>query len=398
MSIREKIREYKKCTDEEWNDWHWQLKNRISTVEELQQYLTLTDEEIYGIQECLKSLRMSITPYYLSLIQNNSINDPIRKQAVPTSKELFIAQEDMVDPLSEDIYSPVPGLIHKYPDRVLLLSTDQCSMYCRHCTRRRFAGQHDKPLENMEEALDYIEKKTVVRDVLISGGDALTLSDERLEYILDRLSHVKHVEVVRIGTRMPVVMPQRITDDLVAMLKKYQPLWISVQFNHPQEITKESREACEKLADNGIPLLNQSVLLRGINDCVGTMRDLVHELVRMRIRPYYLYQCDLSAGISHFRTKVSKGIQIMEGLRGYTSGFCIPTFVIDSKGGKIPVGPQYILSNNDNKVIFRSYQGVTSEYEQPSEIGEECNCTLCQEIKAKMKAYNTEGRKDGGDK
>ena len=335
-------------TDEEWNDWHWQVKNRIETLEDLKKYIELTPEEEEGVKACLGTLRMAITPYYLSLIQPGDPHDPVRLQAIPTAKELHQADSDLLDPLHEDEDSPAPGLTHRYPDRCLLLITDQCCMYCRHCTRRRFAGQHDAglPVDQVDQAIEYIRNTPQIRDVLLSGGDALLVSDERLEYIIAKLREIPHVEIVRIGSRTPVVLPQRITPELCNMLKKYHPIWLNTHFNHPNEITPESAKACAMLADAGIPLGNQSVLLAGINDCVYTMKKLVNELVRIRVRPYYIYQCDLSMGLEHFRTPVSKGIEIIEALRGHTSGFCVPTFVVDAPGGggKTPVMPQYVIS------------------------------------------------------
>ena len=373
---------FPEVTDEQWNDWHWQLKNRIETVEDLQKYVSLTDEEVEGVRSTLKMLRMAVTPYYISLINPNDPNDPVRKQAVPTAKELVISPEDQIDPLSEDEDSPVPGLTHRYPDRVLFLITDMCSMYCRHCTRRRFAGQKDAsaPRERIDRALEYIESATEVRDVLLSGGDALMVGDKNLEYILQRLRAIPHVEIVRIGSRAPVVLPQRITPELVQMLAKYHPVWLNTHFNHPNEITEESKLACERLANAGIPLGNQSVLLRGINDCPNIMKKLVHELVKIRVRPYYIYVCDLSQGISHFRTPVSKGIEIIEALRGHTSGYCVPTFVVDAPGGggKIPVMPNYVISQSPRRVVLRNYEGVITTYTEPEDYEEgTCNCEDC---------------------
>lgn len=369
-------------TDAQWNDWKWQVKNRIETLEQLKQYITLTPEEENGVKESLKTLRMAITPYYLSLIDPNDPNCPIRKQSVPTIAETHQAGADLLDPLHEDEDSPVPGLTHRYPDRVLFLITDQCSMYCRHCTRRRFAGQHDceSPKERIQKSIDYIARTPQVRDVLLSGGDGLLVSDAMLESIIERLRAIPHVEIIRIGTRTPVVCPQRITDDLVNMLKKYHPIWVNTHFNHPNEITPESAEACAKLANAGIPLGNQSVLLRGVNDCVHVMKQLVRDLVKIRVRPYYIYQCDLSMGIEHFRTPVSKGIEIIEALRGHTSGYAVPTFVVDAPGGggKIPVMPQYMISQGPNKVILRNYEGVITTYTQPEDYVDECHCPECE--------------------
>ncbi|MBA1334837.1 MAG: Lysine 2,3-aminomutase [Firmicutes bacterium] len=373
---------FRDVTDEQWNDWQWQVKNRVTTVEQLKKVINLAPEEEKAIDESLALLRMGITPYYASLMDPNDPECPVRKQAVPTSFELHRGKADMEDPLHEDTDSPVDGLTHRYPDRVLLLVTDQCSMYCRHCTRRRFAGQTDMamPMERIEKAIEYIKNTPQVRDVLISGGDGLLISDDKLEFILKSLRKIPHVEIVRIGSRTPVVMPQRITPELVDMLRKYHPVWLNTHFNHPKEVTPASMEACRLLADAGVPLGNQSVLLRGVNDCVHIMRRLVHELVKMRVRPYYIYQCDLSLGIEHFRTKVSKGIEIIEGLRGHTSGFAVPTFVVDAPGGggKIPVMPQYLISMSDKRVVLRNYEGVITTYTEPEFVSEQCQCEDCR--------------------
>ena len=378
---------FPEVTDEQWNDWKWQVKNRIETLEDLKKYVKLTAEEEEGVRKTLSTLRMAITPYYLSLIDPNDPHDPVRRQCIPTALETHQAAADRLAPLHEDEDSPTPGLTHRYPDRVLFLITDMCSMYCRHCTRRRFAGQTDNECgpDRIEKALEYIEKTPTVRDVLLSGGDALMVSDKKLEYIISRLRQIPHVEIVRLGTRTPVVCPQRITPELCDMLKKYHPVWINTHFNHPNEVTAESRRACEMLANAGIPLGNQSVLLRGVNDCVHVMKNLVHELVKMRVRPYYIYQCDLSMGLEHFRTPVSKGIEIIEGLRGHTSGFCIPTFVVDAPGGggKTPVMPQYVISQAPGKVVLRNFEGVITTYTEPTEYHSECNCPECQAARAK---------------
>ena len=372
---------FPEVSDEQWNDWKWQVKNRIETVEELKKHIKLTEEEEVGIRESLKTLRMAITPYYLSLIDTDDPHDPIRKQSIPTFNELYISPDDLQDPLHEDSDSPVPGLTHRYPDRVLFLITDMCAMYCRHCTRRRFAGQRDAalPTERIDKAIDYIARTPQVRDVLLSGGDALLMSNDKLEYILKKLRDIPHVEIIRIGTRTPVVMPQRITDDLVNMIKKYHPVWVNTHFNHPNEITPESTEACGRLADAGIPLGNQSVLLRGINDCSHVMKKLVTGLVKIRVRPYYIYICDQSMGISHFRTPVSKGIEIIENLRGHVSGYAVPTFVVDAPGGggKIPVMPTYLISQSPSRVVVRNYEGVISTYAQPTDYTDECHCADC---------------------
>jgi lysine 2,3-aminomutase len=357
-------------TDGLWKDWHWQVKNRICTVKDLEKYITISDDEKKAVAKCLKKLRMAITPYYLSLIDVDNPEDVIRKQSIPTLNEIIENEDDIVDPLHEDADSPTPGLVHRYPDRVLLLVTEQCSMYCRYCTSRRFAGHEDCSVgfSAVEKSIDYIRNTPAVRDVLISGGDPLLLSDDKLEKILEKLHAIDHVEVIRIGTRTPVVMPQRITPELTAMLSKYHPVWVNTHFSHPNEVTSESIEACSRLANAGIPLGNQTVLLAGINDKISIMRKLVHELVKMRVRPYYLYQCDLSAGIGHFRTPVAIGLEIIEGLRGHTSGFCVPTFVIDAPGGggKIPAMPNYIISQGYERIILRNYKGVISTYSEPA--------------------------------
>lgn len=382
MKVNRRLELFENVTDKEWNDWEWQVKNRIETVEELKKYIPLTLEEEEGAKKCLQTLRMAITPYYLALIDPSDPYDPIRKQAIPTALELQKADADLLDPLHEDTDSPVPGLTHRYPDRVLLLITDMCSMYCRHCTRRRFAGQNDTsmPIDKIDRAIEYIRNTVQVRDVLLSGGDALLVSDEKLEYIIKKLREIPHVEIIRIGSRVPVVLPQRITPKLVEMLKKYHPIWLNTHFNHPNEITQESKLACERLANAGIPLGNQSVLLRGVNDCTHIMKELVHELVKIRVRPYYIYQCDLSMGLEHFRTSVSKGIEIIEGLRGHTSGFCVPTFVVDAPGGggKIPVMPGYVISQSPEKVVLRNFEGVITTYEQPTSYTSSCHCDVCE--------------------
>ena len=382
MKVNRRKELFPNVSDAEWNDWKWQVKNRIETYEQLSQYFTFDPEEADGIKKALAKFRMAITPYYLSLIDPNDPFDPIRRQAIPQGAECNIAPADLNDPLHEDEDSPAPGLTHRYPDRVLFLITDMCSMYCRHCTRRRFAGQKDdeSPSERIEKCLAYIEKTPQVRDVLLSGGDALMVSDAKLEYIIQRLRAIPHVEIVRIGSRTPVVCPQRITPELCDMLKKYHPIWLNTHFNHPNEFTPEAEQALARLANAGIPLGNQTVLLRGVNDCVHVMKKLMHELVRNRVRPYYIYQCDLSMGLEHFRTPVSKGIEIIENLRGHTSGYAVPTFVVDAPGGggKTPVMPQYVISQSPDKVILRNFEGVITTYTEPREYHEDCHCEACQ--------------------
>ena len=373
---------FPEVTDEQWNDWHWQVKNRIETLDQLKKYIRLTPDEEEGIRESLKTLRMAITPYYLSLIDPDNPYCPIRKQSVPTIEELHRSPADLEDPLHEDGDSPVPGLTHRYPDRVLFLITDMCSMYCRHCTRRRFAGHHDcaTPLERIDKCIEYIANTPQVRDVLLSGGDALLVSDERLEYIIKRLRGIPHVEIIRIGSRTPVVLPQRITPELVNMLRKYHPIWLNTHFNHPNEITEESAAACARRAEAGLALGHPSGGLRGVNDCTHVMKKLVHELVKIRVRPYYIYICDLSVGIGHFRTPVSKGIEIIENLRGHTSGYAVPTFVVDAPGGggKIPVMPTYLISQGPNRVVLRNFEGVVTTYTEPTDYRDECHCEECE--------------------
>ncbi|HBL37301.1 MAG TPA: lysine 2,3-aminomutase [Firmicutes bacterium] len=358
--------------DSYWQDWRWQLKNSIRTVQAFEKVLNIRfeEDERSKIETITEKFPISITPYYLSLIDREHFReDPIYRQSFPNLLEANIAEYDLCDPLAEDKDSPVPGITHRYPDRVLFHVSNTCSMYCRHCTRKRKVGDLDyiPSREVIKSGLDYIRRSPEVRDVLLSGGDPLMLSDDYLEWILAEVRDIPHVEIIRIGTRMPVVLPYRITDELVTMLKRYQPVWINTHFNHPREITRSSKEAVRKLADGGFPLGNQSVLLAGVNDCPRIMKTLVHKLVHNRIRPYYLYQCDLSEGLSYFRTPVGKGIEIMENLIGHTSGFARPIYVIDAPGGggKIPVLPNYILSWSTNKVVLRNYEGVITTYKEP---------------------------------
>jgi lysine 2,3-aminomutase len=342
----------------------------------LRHVVGIGDDEACEVRKVLGSLRMAISPYYATLIDPADPACPVRRQAVPDPLELVHHEDDMEDPLEEDEDSPVPGLTHRYPDRVLFLVTDQCTMYCRHCTRRRSTGVTDLPRSPGEiaAAIDYIRSAKEVRDVLISGGDPLTMDDSVLEDILKKLRDIEHVEIIRIGTRTPVVLPYRITEDLCEMLAKYHPLYVNTHFNHPKEITAESRRACDLLTRAGIPVGNQSVLLHGVNDCVEVMRQLVHELLKIRVKPYYLYQCDLTAGVEHFRTSIGKGIEIIESLRGHTSGLAVPTFVVDAPGGggKIPVGPQYLISRSSTQTILRNYEGYSCLYTEPREYRDPC--------------------------
>ncbi len=372
QKIAEDLSRDEQVTSSNWTDWRWQLKHSINRVETFEELLGLKFDstERRKIELTLKKFPMSITPYYLSLIdRSNFLNDPVFRQAFPDPQELEIDNCDMIDPLAEDSDSPAPGVTHRYPDRVLLHVSNVCSMYCRHCTRKRKVGDVDSiPDQNQIRAgLDYIRNSPEVRDVLLSGGDPLMLNDAYLDWILGEIRQIEHVQVIRIGSRMPVVLPYRITDDLVHVLKKHQPVWLNTHFNHPREVTASSRKALQMLADGGIPLGNQSVLLAGVNDCPRIMKSLVHKLTENRVRPYYLYQCDLSEGLSHFRTPVGKGVEIMESLIGHTSGFAVPTYVIDAPGGggKIPINPNYLISLSTNKVVLRNYEGVITTYQEP---------------------------------
>lgn len=359
------------CTKEQWNDWKWQFKNRIMNVEDLGRFISLSDKEKSEIARCLNVFRMAITPYYASLMDKNDLHCPIRMQAVPSIKEMTVMPCEMDDPLNEEQDCPVDHIVHRYPDRVLFLVTHQCSMYCRHCTRRRTVGEEDKLIseEQVDRAVAYIAQNPAIRDVLISGGDPLTMGDKKLESIIAKLRAIDHVEIIRIGTRVPVVLPMRITPQLLSMLKKYQPIWINTHFNHPKELTPEAVKACADIVDAGIPLGNQSVLLKGINDDTAIMKELLLKLVKSRVRPYYLYQCDLSQGIGHFRTKVEKGIEIIRSLTGSISGYAVPKFVIDAPkgGGKIPVNPDYIVSINEKEIVMKNYRQKIYTYPQPDE-------------------------------
>jgi lysine 2,3-aminomutase len=376
---------WKDVTPEQWGDWKWQARNRVTKVEELKEVINLTPEEEDGIRESLKILRMAITPYYASLMDPNDPHCPVRKQAVPTAKELDFTEADMEDPLFEDVDSPVHGLTHRYPDKVLFLITDQCGMYCRHCTRRRLAGQtdHERDKSTIDAVIEYIAGHEDIRDVLLSGGDPLLVSDAKLKDIISRLQAIDHVEIVRIGSRAPCTLPQRVTPELCELLKEHHPIWLNTHFNHPKEITPESKRAVEMLADAGVPVGNQSVLLKGINDCPTIMKKLVQDLVKIRCRPYYFYQCDMSRGIEHFRTSVAKGIEIAEALRGHTSGFAVPTFILDAPGGggKIPLAPQYLISMSDKRVVVRNYEGGTFQYLEPKDRVSVCppTCSMCED-------------------
>jgi len=354
----------------EWNDWRWQNRNRLKSLDALERILKLSPEERDAIARSRGTLPLGITPYYASLMDEHDPLQPIRRTHVPVSAEFVRTPGEADDPLGEDSHSPVPGLVHRYPDRVLFLATGFCTTYCRYCTRSRMVGgSGDKSVRRsqLEDAIAYIERTPTIRDVLISGGDPLSLGDDRLEWLLSSIRRIPHVEFLRIGSKVPVVMPQRVTPALARMLKKYHPLWMSIHFNHPDEITPEVAEACERLADAGIPLGSQTVLLKGVNDGVETMRRLVHGLLKIRVRPYYLYQCDPISGSGHFRTSVEKGLEIIRGLRGHTTGYAVPQFVVDAPGGggKIPLLPDYVAGRDGNDLILRNYEGRFFRYPDP---------------------------------
>ncbi len=377
IPISQRTREFMKkyfpqVADSEWNSWQWQIRNSFTSFQQLSTFLSLSENEVRPSIEN-QQLPVRITPYYASLLDADNPLQPLRKTMIPDEGEMYIAPEEKADPLSEESDSPVPHIVHRYPDRVLFLATGFCSAYCRYCTRTHMVSKKDKCHVNKTEwdvALDYIRSHSEVRDVLISGGDPLTLSDSRLEYLLSQIRAIPHVEIIRIGTKVPVVLPQRVTPGLVNMLKKYHPLLMSIHFTHPDELTDETAYACKKLANAGIPLGSQTVLLKGINDSVEVFTKLVHELLKVRVRPYYLYQCDPIPGSSHFRTTVEKGIEIIKGLRGFTSGYAIPHFVIDAPGGggKIPILPNYVLGKNDEGYVLTNFEGKTFYYPEVSEV------------------------------
>jgi lysine 2,3-aminomutase len=356
---------------EDWNSASWQLRNRVTSLAQLEQHLVLSQEERAGVLLSGNKLAMAITPHYFNLIHPTDPDCPIRRQVIPRIEETLDDPAEMSDPCGEDSHMPVPGLVHRYPDRVLFLVTDRCASYCRYCTRSRVVsgvGEQTLHMEH-ESAFKYLETHSEVRDVLLSGGDPLLLSDAKLEGILKRLRSIEHIEFVRIGSRIPIFLPQRITPELCAMLRKYR-VWISIHTNHPRELTTEVREGLDRLSDHGIPLGNQSVLLRGVNDDPEVMKSLVHKLLMCRVRPYYLYQCDLIKGSSHLRTSVQTGLEIIESLRGHTTGYAVPQFVIDAPGGggKVPLNPDYILQRDERRTLVRNYEGEAFEYPEPKAV------------------------------
>ncbi len=365
-----RAKHYADIPDEKWYDWRWQMSNRLNTVGELAQVLDLSEPEREAL--AAKNLfRVDITPYFASLIDPADPHDPIRQQVIPTAREMVPFKSMMEDSLAEDRHSPVPGLVHRYPDRVLMLVTTQCASYCRYCTRSRIVGDPTQTFsrKEFEAQIEYLERTPQVRDVLLSGGDPLVLAPKLLEEIISRLRAIPHIEIIRLGSRVPVFLPMRVTAELADMLQKYHPIWMNIHVNHPNEISGELADACDRLTRAGVPLGNQSVLLAGVNDSVHIQRKLVHDLVRMRVRPYYLYQCDLVEGAGHFRTTVAKGIEIIEGLRGHTSGYAVPHFIVDGPGGggKIPVMPNYVVSQAPGKVILRNYEGFITTYTEPDD-------------------------------
>jgi len=364
-SLEFKQRYFPLTSVESWNDWKWQLRNSFNSIDDLKRIMKLTEKEIMAINNLKGRLPLRVSPYFASLIYDTKPSHPLRRNVVPVVEELITSGSEKSDPLHEKAFSPVKGIVHRYPDRVLFTVTQVCSNYCRYCTRSHSVGRLDKlGKQDFEKAFSYIAGHKEIRDVLISGGDPLTLTDETLDYILSNIRGIEHVEIIRIGTRTPVVLPQRITDKLINVLRKYHPLFLSLHFSHPSEITEECAAACNKLADGGFPLGSQTVLLKGINDNVPVMKELMHKLLKIRVRPYYLYQCDLIPGSGHFRTTVAKGLEIIKGLRGFTSGYAVPTFVIDAPGGggKIPLLPDYVVDHNKEHIVLRNYKGDVCEY------------------------------------
>jgi lysine 2,3-aminomutase len=356
--------------DSLWNNWKWQFRNRVTTIEQLGRYIPLSFDEKLQLEAVTKRYPLAITPYYLSLINPYDPDDPIRKQAVPSILETSMDFMGTEDPLGEKEDSVVPGLVHRYPDRVLMVLTDICPMLCRHCTRKREwqHGAWTRSNAEIERMLDYIRNNSNIRDIIISGGDPLTLANQQLEHVLSELREIKHVEIIRIGSRFPVVLPQRIDAELCAVLAKYGPIWLNTHFNHPNELTPEAMYACDRLLRSGVPVNNQSVLLRGVNDSVETMTALCHGLLKAKVRPYYLFQCDEVQGTEHLRTPVETGVRIIEGMRGYTSGLAVPTFVVDlvRGGGKVPLQPNYVLSMTDEELLLRNYEGQVYRYRNPN--------------------------------
>lgn len=357
------------ASEKDWNNWIWQQQNRVRNLEQLSKVIKVTEDEKKAYEGSVEMFNMSITPYYASLMDPEDPSCPIRLQAVPKMGELYISPNDLEDPLGEEKDMPVPGITHRYPDRVLFYTTHNCAMYCRFCTRKRKVSDPSSAAQTkqLDMGLEYIRTHPEIRDVVISGGDPLSNSDDRLDYILGSLRAMPHIEMFRLGTRNLVTLPQRINDDFIYMIRKHHPVFVNTHFNHPKEATREAMDACRRLADAGVAISNQMVLLKGINDDPKIIKDMNHKLLMMRVRPYYIYQCDLAQGISHFRTPVSKGIEIIENLRGWTSGLAVPQFVVDGPGGggKIPLMPEYIVAKDGKKLTLRNYTGKQFEYFEP---------------------------------
>jgi lysine 2,3-aminomutase len=392
---------YKDVPPETWNDWRWQLSNRLNSVHDIGQILHLTESERKALEGTGNLFRVDITPYFISLIDPEDPNDPIRKQVIPTSAESSSFVGMMEDSLAEDRDAPVPGLTHRYPDRVLMLVTTQCATYCRYCTRSRIVGDPSETFSrrDFDQQINYIRANPQIRDVILSGGDPLILPVKLLEEILCRLREIEHVEIIRIGTRVPVFLPMKITAELTNMLQRYHPLWMNTHVNHPHEITEEFARAVDRLTRVGIPVGNQTVLLAGVNDCVHIQRALMHHLLRIRVRPYYLFQCDLVEGAGHFRTPVSKGIEIIEGLRGHTSGLGVPTFAIDAPGGggKVPMMPNYLISMSEHNVVIRNYEGYVAAYEESTSYvpHDPATCVYCNHKRLEPGQVGLTGLLDG---
>lgn len=367
---------FPEATDAEWSDWRWQMRHSVRDAQTLARLIPLTPGEQAGVDETAKLFRLGISPYYLSLIDPEHASCPVRMQSIPVREEARVRPGELRDPLGEDTRRPVEAIVHKYPDRVLFLVTDSCMTYCRHCTRRRITrgGEAELTRTTLRQGHEYIAAHPEVRDVLISGGEPLLLADERLEEVLAPLAAIPHVEMIRIGTRAPVVLPMRVTDALARLLRRYAPLFIVTHFNHPKEVTPEAREACERLVDAGVPVENQSVLMRGLNSDARIIRELNHACLKMRVRPYYLHQMDVAQGLEHLRTPIAKGLEILEGLRGWTSGLAVPHLAVDlpGGGGKVTLQPQYVVERRAHETVFRNYRGVEISYPEPEET--DCTC------------------------
>lgn len=373
---------------EKWDDWKWQLQNTVSKLEQLEEIIPFSEAEKERIKSTFQKYKFAVAPYYLSLIDVKNPNCPFRLQCIPSDEELKVGEEEMADPLNEDADMAVPNVVHRYPDRVLVTINSACSMYCRFCTRRRFVldKQGHKDRNEIDVICDYIESHPEIRDVIISGGDSLVMGEKMLLEIFGRIRAISHVEIMRVASKIPCVLPMRITPELIDSLRVFKPLYFMTHFNHPYEVTPEAKTACDRIVEGGIPMMNQTVLLRGINSDVVVMKRLMQELLKVRVKPYYIYQCDLSEGIGHFRTPVQKGIEIIESLRGHTSGLAVPEFVLDMPGGggKVPIGPQYLISQSDKKVVVRNYRGYINSYPQPEET--DCNCSTAKAIEESQKA------------